>query len=98
MVIALRLGLLYHQREIFYDYDWRTKWEIILLVLALSIGGRIVAGVIWADIMNRLGSNVMLLSHIQYYCTARVLRRIPVKYGSSLAEAISIVRMETPLA
>ena len=79
MVIALRLGLLYHQREIFYDYDWRTKWEVILLALALSIGGRIVAGVIWADIMNRLGSNVPLLSHIQHYCTARILRRIPGK-------------------
>lgn len=79
IVIALRLGILYHQRALFYAYDWGAKWEIILLSILISIGGRIVAGLVWGDMMNRLGSNVTMLSHVQYYCLARLSRRIPGK-------------------
>jgi len=76
IVIAARLGVLYHQRALFDGYDWASKWKFILLAMVLYITGQIIAALVWSDIMKRLGSNVTLLSHIQYYCIGRLSRRI----------------------
>jgi len=68
MVIALRLGLLYHQREIFYDYDWRTKWEVILLALARKIWFIVGRGYLYSQDGDSFGL-VAIASAIEFAIT-----------------------------
>jgi hypothetical protein len=69
--------LLYRERAVLLDYDWRLRWVYIAYSFLLLIAGTLLAALVWTSLMRTLGSNVSIIDHIRYYVLSQLAKRLP---------------------
>ena len=75
---TLILGIIiYREREIIFSYDWELHLLPAVLSLILFSVALVLAGVLWGWINRELGSNINYSTHIQYYVSSNLAKRIP---------------------
>lgn len=70
-------GLLYRERAVLFQTDWHLDPLVIGSVFLLYLIGLTLAALIWAQLMQSLGSALPFLTHLQYYFVAHLARRLP---------------------
>ena len=69
--------MIYKEREVLLNYQWDIQLMPILLSFVLFSIALLLAGLIWGWIIRKFGSKISYLTHIQYYVSSNVAKRIP---------------------
>ena len=78
LISAMVLGLLlYRERAVLLQYDWQLRWEFVGASLLLMVLGMVLAGWVWASMMQSLGSHVAFRLHMRYFAISHLARRLP---------------------
>ncbi|MEZ4658268.1 MAG: hypothetical protein R2911_11905 [Caldilineaceae bacterium] len=69
--------LIYRERAVLLQYDWRLRWEFVAGAQLLMLLCIMLAGLVWASMMHSLGSHVAFKLHMRYYAISYLARRLP---------------------
>jgi len=69
--------LIYREREVLLSYQWELRLLPALLSFVLFSIALLLAGLLWGWINRKLGSNINYFTHIQYYISSNLTKRIP---------------------
>jgi glycosyltransferase 2 family protein len=74
---AILFFLVYRQREILVQHEWRLEPVSILLSFFIYCIALFLVVWVWASIMDAVGSNIPIVKHFRYYCISNLAKRIP---------------------
>lgn len=75
--LAILAFLLYRERELLRQIQWRLEpWLILGPFLTYLVGLGLVIFV-WADLMRHFGSTLPVAIHIEYFCVSQLAKRLP---------------------
>lgn len=69
--------LVYQQKDILLNYKWDIQPIPILLSFLIFTSILLLVSMIWGWMMNALGSDISLKTHVRNYFISHVMRRIP---------------------
>jgi glycosyltransferase 2 family protein len=74
---AILFFLVYRQREILVQHEWRFEPVPILLSFLIYCIALFLVVVIWASIMDSVGASIPVIRHFHYYSISNLAKRIP---------------------
>ena len=95
--------LIIREREVLLSYQWNLRLLPAILSFVLFSIALLLAGLLWGWINRKLGSNISYFTHIQYYISSNLTKRIPgtvwyVAQRAQLYNADGIDRKFTSIA
>jgi hypothetical protein len=75
--LAILGFLLYRERVLLLQIQWRFDPLLITGAFLAYLFGLGIAILVWADLMQRLGSTLPYTTHIEYFCLSHLAKRLP---------------------
>lgn len=75
--VAILFFLLYREREQLLQLQWRLDPLLIGGAFLAYFCGLTLATMIWANLMQQLGSTLPYATHISYFCLSHLAKRLP---------------------
>ena len=77
VALTFLLVLAYQERAVLLSHPWQFRWPYLITSFVLFLVALVLAALIWADLMHRLGSKLSLHHHVRYFCISQLARRLP---------------------
>lgn len=75
--LAVLAFLLYRERELLFQLQWRFNPWLISGAFLAYVSGLTLAVLVWADLMRCFGSTLPATTHIEYFCLSHLAKRLP---------------------